>query len=181
MRFRRRWIAPIGLLAMAVGGCASGAGTGSGTGSLATDAGSGKIGPALLQWSGKFHAVQQASATFSGMQVRNRASGTVVLTAPTPSITHVELDLSIYLTDAVRLPWALSSGACGANSIPVVAVSEFPQISTSNGHGSLSADVSVEMPVSGTYHVNIFDPNSQGQDQSTVITCADLTLGRRGS
>lgn len=179
----RRSLVPVLPLLVACAGAAACASTGGGASanSLVSAAAAGKIGPAMLEWSGKFRATQQQSATFGGLQGRNRASGTVVLTAESESVTRVRMSISLSMTDAERMGWSLAPGACGSNSIPLKAVAEFPEVTASNGHASLDDVVSIPMPVSGTYHINVFNPGTTGKDEADVFTCADLTLQRRSN
>ncbi len=177
MRFNRACAASLGLLAVVAAGCASSQG-GAASSSVTADAASGKIGPAFLQWSGKFKATQQASSGI-GLQVRNRAAGTVVLTAEGPTQMHVRMDFTMDNTDPVRLPWAIAAGDCGSNAIPLMTVSQFPELTAHNGRATLDATLGLPMPVTGSYHVNVFNPGTYGQDESEVMICAPLTLERR--
>jgi hypothetical protein len=170
--------AATGLVVLMGTGCASSqAGSGS---SFTTQAATGQIGPAMLQWSGTFRPKQQYSGTFVGMQQRNQTSGSVVLTAPNTTQIHARINLQVDFNDSVRLPWALSTGSCGSATIPLLAVAQFPEITASNGRASLDDIVSLAIPTSGTYHVNVYNTGTSGQDEADVLTCADLTLGTRG-
>jgi hypothetical protein len=48
----------------------------------------------------------------------------------------------------------------------------------SNGRGQIDGDVPLELPTSGSYHVDVFWSN--GQDQADVMTCANLRIEARG-
>ncbi len=181
MRFNTVWAASFGLLAIAAAGCASSQGGGAASESVTADAASGKIGPAFLEWSGRFQATQQQTGTFGGFQQRNRAAGTVTLTAEGPSIMRAKMQVTIDNTDPERLSWSLASGDCGSNAIPLMAVAQFPQLTSNNGRATLDDMVSLPLPVTGSYHVNIFNPGTSGQDQQDVMICAPLTLKRRGT
>lgn len=178
MRFNKVYAASFGLLALAAAGCASSQGGGAGSESITADAASGKIGPAFLQWSGNFKAQAQQSAVFGGMLNRNSATGTAVLTAAGPKQMRVRIDVSISNNDPVRLPWALVSGDCGSNAIPLMTVAAFPELTASNGRATLDATLPLPFPVTGTYHVNVFNPGTYGQDEGEVMICAPLTLKR---
>ena len=62
-----------------------------------------------------------------------------------------------------------------------MAVAQFPQLTSNNGRATLDDMVSLPLPVTGSYHVNIFNPGTSGQDQQDVMICAPLTLKRRGT
>ena len=172
-------VATAGVVALMGTGCASN--PGGGAPSLSTQAATGQVGPALLQWTGTFRPKQQYNATFGGMQQRNQTGGTVQLTATNARQMRARINLSVDFNDSVRLPWALAPGGCGSNTIPVMAVPQFPEISVSNGNGSLDEIVSLAMPTAGTYHVNVYNTGTSGQDEADVLTCASLTLGTRGN
>lgn len=180
MRFHILRAGSLGLLAAATIGCASG-GSSASSGSVAAQAASGALGPALLQWSGRFRSQMQHDPHITA-PVRNEASGSVVITAPNQAQTRVQLRLRLpQITDGVRLYWAIVAGSCGSNALPLMTVSQFPQIAINSSEGSLDATLSVAMPTSGVYHVNVFNANTMGQDESEVMTCADLTLSRRSN
>jgi hypothetical protein len=181
MRFSRTCAASLGFLAVVAAGCASSQGGGAGSESVTADAASGKIGPAFLQWVGNFKATQQQSAAFGGMLTRNAATGTVVLVADGPKQMHVRMDVSISNNDPVRLPWAIASGDCGSNALPLMTVAQFPELTASNGRATLDASLPLPMPVTGSYHVNVFNPGTYGADEADVMICAPLTLKRRGN
>ncbi len=177
MRFNMITVAAAGIVALVGTGCASSQGGGSQ--SVTAQAALGKLGPALLQWTGNFRSQRQADGAFGGMQQRNQASGRVILTSPAPNIMRAQINVSVPFDDAVQLLWTVSSGSCGSNSIPLMSATQFPQLTVINGQGSLDQQVSLAMPTSGTYHVNIFQNGSNGQDESGVLTCADLRLEQR--
>lgn len=181
MRFNTVRTASLGLLAIVAAGCASSQGGGTGSSSTAAAAASGKIGPGLLQWSGRFQSTQQQSGAFGGMRTRNQATGTAVFTANGPSSMNVVISFSIDNDDSERLLWSLAGGDCGTNALPLMPVSQFPPILTANGRGTLRDVVPIAMPLTGSYHVNVFNAGTSGQDQADVMICAPLNLERRGN
>jgi hypothetical protein len=179
VRFTSFRAACIGLIAAGAVGCASGGGSGSSS-DVADQAASGKLGPAFLQWSGRFRSQVTHDAHLAPNPVRHEASGSVRIDAPSPGQTHVSLDLSLpEQTDPVRLYWAVVQGSCGSNALPLLTVSQFPQIPINSSRGTLDANLAVPMPTAGTWHVNVFGPNTAGSDESDVISCADLTLEKK--
>ena len=169
----------VGVAALAATACASGGG-GGGSSSLAADAAAGKIGPAFLEWAGNFKATQQMSREVT-FQNRNRAAGTVVFTASGPAEMHVVMDATIDDTDPDRLSWALVPGACGSPGFPVMTVAQFPPLTAHNGRATLDDVIPVPLPVTGSYHVNIFSPGTSGSEQTDVMICASLSLRRKSS
>ena len=182
MRFNMIRAGSLGLFAMAAVGCASSQGAASGPGSVADQAAAGQLGPAVLQWSGRFRSQVQHDPHIVAAPTRNEASGSVVLTAPGEGRTSVRLELRLpQMTDPARLYWSISSGPCGTNSLPLLTVSQFPQIPINSGTGSLETTLPVAMPTTGDYHVSVFGPGFDGSDQSGVITCASLSLQKRSA
>lgn len=175
---RSRSFTALTLLVAAAGtGCAH-ASQSAGEQSVAVQAASGQLGPAFLEWSGKFRPTQQQSLGVE-MRSRNIASGTVTLTAPNEREMHVRISLSGPEDQSGALLWAIAPGACRSGSIPLMPVSSFPELRMINGHAELDRPISIPIPTSGTYHVNVY--NSTVTDESGVMTCAELTLGRRKS
>jgi hypothetical protein len=169
----------LGLFAMAAVGCASSHGAAGSSPSVTDQAASGQLGPALLQWTGRFRAQVQHDPHIIAPN-RNEASGSVELTAPAESRTAVKLDVRLpQFTDPVRLYWSIASGPCGSNALPLLPVSQFPQISITSSVGSVDATLPFAMPTTGEYHVNVFAENSDGRDESGVISCASLSLQKR--
>jgi hypothetical protein len=127
---------------------------------------------ASIEWAGSFQAIQQQNGNTVAPRGRNNASGSVVLVAGTKNALRAKIRLSAATETSQYLHWALASGRCGSPAIPLLTVSQFPDISISNGRGQLDADVPIELPSTGTYHVNVFWGN--GQDEADVMTCANL-------
>jgi hypothetical protein len=168
----------VGMLGAAAGCASGGASSSGGSPSVAMAAGAGEVGPAFLKWTGRFQATQMQSGDVAARGL-NQATGSVTLTAAGPNQTRVQLTVSGPTTDPVQLPWAISPGACRSGTIPVMTVSQFPEITMSNGRGELDATLSMPMPTAGTYHVNVY--NGSTQDESGVMTCAELRLERKGN
>ncbi|HKO16288.1 MAG TPA: hypothetical protein VJU87_08615 [Gemmatimonadaceae bacterium] len=163
-------------IALAAAGCASSSGRKAP--SVAMQAAAGDLGPANLQWTGKFRSIQQQLSTVD-QRAHNVASGSVVLTAPDERETHVQISVSGPAQDASQLSWVIAPGACRSGTIPLMAVSQFPEIRMSQGHGELDQVLSMPLPTAGSLHVNIY--NGPSTDESGVMTCADLKLERRGA
>lgn len=173
---RSRLFRSCALMFVAAGmGCAR-AGQRSSEPSVEAQAVSGELGPAYLEWTGKFRSTQQQSL---GIEPRglNIASGTVVLTAPDERRMRVVMSLSGPRDESGQLHWAIAPGACRSGSIPLMPVNTFPDLRMSNGHGELDVMISIPFPTGGTYHVNIY--GGEVTDESGVMTCAELKLGRR--
>ena len=140
-------------------------------------AASGDLGPAFLQWTGKFRLTQQQTAPGVGMRGMNNTTGTVKLTAPDERNMRIQLQITAPVETSGDYLWAIAPGACRSGTIPLMPVNSFPLLRIVNGRGELDRTLSLTFPTSGTYHVNIY--SNDGSDESGVLSCADLTLERR--
>lgn len=174
MSFRCHRPLALPAVALAVSACASApkGPTGEVTPASSTPA------PAFIQWAGSFQAVQQQNGNANAPRGRNNASGNVVLTASSRNAMRARITLNSS-TSSQYVHWALVSGRCGSSAIPLLTVNQFPDISLSNGRGQLDGQVPLDIPTSGTYHVDVYWSN--GQDQADVMTCANLRLEPRSS
>lgn len=128
-------------------------------------------------WSGTLQPMQQKTGSL-GPTGQNKTYGTVRLRPSplNPNRTRAEITLSAPVA-STSLHWAVHPGRCGAGSLPLISVDQFPMLEMgSSGRGELTADVPLTLPQSGNYHVNVFW--SGGQDLSDVMTCANLRADR---
>lgn len=105
---------------------------------------------------------------------RQQASGTVRLrqSGRDPRRTTVSLAVAVTLPEPGALRWALLAGSCGAGTIPLLGHEQFPPLDmSSSGRGQLETDIPIELPQSGTYHVNVY---FGGTGLDDVVTCANL-------
>ena len=158
-------------------GCASGGQSASSSSTVSSEA-TQRLGPALLQWTGRFQPTQQQTGDGIGIRSRDRTTGSVKLVAAAESRIRATIDVSTSLTTPTNVRWAVASGACGSGSVAILPVNEFPEINvSSNGRGQLSSDVPAALPTAGTFHVNLYW--TDGHDESDVMTCANLRLEER--
>jgi len=116
--------------------------------------------------------MQQTSGGL-GPTGQNKAFGTVKLSSKGTARAQVSITVSTPLSNAASLNWAVLSGRCGSGSLPLVGVERFPVIEVgNNGRGQLEGEMALDVPTSGTYHVNIYW--GSGQQISDVMTCANL-------
>jgi len=107
---------------------------------------------------------------------QNKAFGTVRLASRGAQRTAISLTVSTPLSSSASLNWAVLPGRCGTGALPLVGIERFPVIEIgNNGRGQLDAEMSLELPANGTYHVNIYW--ATGQQLSDVMTCANLRRG----
>lgn len=104
---------------------------------------------------------------------QNKAYGTVFLAVAGLDRTRVRITVSTSHRFSTTVLWAMHTGRCGSGSLPVMAIEHFPPIDISgNGRGDLDTDMALRLPVTGTYHVNVYWTGRGGL--SDVMTCANL-------
>lgn len=169
------------VLAIALAGCASGGSSATATRPAAAPAqqsasARGTVPLQSLQWSGKFRPSQGISSTTAG---RSDVNGSIRLYADGESLTHVSLSFTTGsgYDDSQLLSWGIASGDCGSNTLPLLPVSSFGQISISNNRGSLDGQIPMPLPTTGRYHANLY--KSSGMDEGDVLSCASLQLGAK--
>lgn len=103
---------------------------------------------------------------------QNKTTGSVFLSAAGADRTRVRLTVSTHLANASALLWAIVPGSCGSGAQPIVGVQRFPVIEIGgNNRGELDMEMSLELPTSGSYHVNVYNGGTQ---LNNVITCGNL-------
>jgi hypothetical protein len=137
----------------------------------------GGLGPATLQWSGSFQAVQQQSGDVSAPRGRNNANGNAVIVSEGPNIIRARINISDVSGSEQYYHWAMVSGRCGSGAIPLLTVNQFPDISMSNSRGHVDGTVPLPLPTAGNYHINVY--RSNGGDEADVLACANLRLEAR--
>ncbi|HEX2721288.1 MAG TPA: hypothetical protein VHM24_00105 [Gemmatimonadaceae bacterium] len=125
-----------------------------------------------VRWTGSLQPMQQRTGGL-GPTGQNKAFGNVSLTSRGPERTAVSISLSTPLQSSTALSWAVLPGRCGTGSLPIAGIERFPVIEVgANGRGQLESEMSLGLPTSGTYHVNIYW--GSGSQLSDVMTCANL-------
>lgn len=174
MYIRRKIASSLAVSLMGLG-CAS---AHSDPGAAAVAAGmTGGLGPATLQWSGSFQAIQQQSGDVNSPRGRNNATGNVLIFAEGQNAIRARININDISGSAPDYHWALVSGRCGSGAIPVLTVNQFPNIVMSNGRGHVDNTVALPIPTSGTYHINVY--RTKGGDEADVMACANLRLEPR--
>ena len=126
-----------------------------------------------IRWTGSLQPTQQRTGQMAPT-AQTKAFGTVTLSVSRrdPDHTRARITLSAPIQSATELRWAVLPGGCGAASIPLIGVEQFPVLEVgSNGRAELDMDVPLTLPRSGRYHVNVY---WRGQQVTDVMTCANL-------
>lgn len=130
--------------------------------------------PATPMWTGSLQPTQQRTGAMA-VTGQTRAFGSVKI-SPSASGNmnrlHVSLTVSLPVSAAMSVGWAVLPDRCGSGNLPVMGFEQFPQIEIStNGRGSLETDLPLTLTTGGSYHVNVY---SGGQQLDNVVTCANL-------
>jgi hypothetical protein len=131
---------------------------------------------ATLRWSGSFAQSQQQTGDLAPRST-NKVYGNVSLTRPRDdqSSVHAKVTLSTPLGESRLLHWAILDGSCGSNTLPLLAIEQFPQINiTNNGRGQIDVDLPLTLMPTGSYHVDVYW--TTGHDHGDLMTCANLRL-----
>jgi hypothetical protein len=92
-----------------------------------------------------------------------------------PTLSSVNLEFS-YGGRERELSWAILYGACGTASLPVNPISTFPELEVgSSGRVEVNATLSVQLPTSGAYHIEIYRDRQGGTE--SVVACGNLKFG----
>lgn len=138
----------------------------------ATPAGSVSAPGGSVRWSGSLQPTQQRTGGL-GPTGQNKTFGSVMLTSKGPDRMAIMISLSTPLQNSTTLNWAMLTGRCGSGSLPLVGIEQFPVIDVgTNGRGQVNGEMALELPASGTFHVNVYWAG--GRQLSDVMTCANL-------
>ena len=73
------------------------------------------------------------------------------------------------------LSWAIVAGSCGVPSLPLIPLSNFPEINIGgSGRGQVTAPLPIAFPTTGAYHVDIYRSRQQSMD--ALVACGNLRL-----
>lgn len=70
------------------------------------------------------------------------------------------------------LSWAILYGSCGNATLPLMPMSNFPELEVTAGQANFNSMLSLELPVSGEYHVQVYKDRRGGEE--SVVGCGNL-------
>ncbi len=127
---------------------------------------------ATVRWTASLQPAQQRTGGL-GPTGQNKTFGSVALRSIGTERASISISLSTPLQNSATLSWAVLPGRCGSSALPLVPIERFPVIDVStNGRGQLNTEMSLELPTSGAYHVNVYWAG--GSQLSDVMTCGNL-------
>jgi hypothetical protein len=127
----------------------------------------------VTRWSGNISAVLESNSDVR-QSSRGNGYGTAQL-APgdSPSSTAVTVIYSSGGTSDRYLNWAVLPGRCGSGSVPLLPISNFPELQVGgDGRSQVAVTLPFEFPTRGDYHINIYHERQSTLDQ--VVACGNL-------
>lgn len=128
---------------------------------------------AQSRWTASIQPVSQESRFNVPDSSRDRSYGTAQWRqGELPTLSRVTLAFD-YAGPERDLSWAILFGPCGSASLPVIPRTQFPELDVSGGGSAqVTATLSVTLPTSGAYHIEIYK-NRQGGAEA-IVGCGNL-------
>lgn len=92
-----------------------------------------------------------------------------------PSRSNVNLVYN-YSGSERDLSWAILFGNCGSATLPLLPMSNFPELEVTAGQANFNSVLTLELPVSGEYHVEVYKDRRGGEE--SVLGCGNLKRTR---
>ncbi|MDO8502792.1 MAG: hypothetical protein Q7S20_13220 [Gemmatimonadaceae bacterium] len=126
------------------------------------------------RWTANIQSVMQSRGEVV-QTTRDRSYGSAIWTrGDRPSLTSIALTFNYTGSDRY-LSWAILSGSCGTPALPIIPMSNFPELQIGGGgRAQVSSSLPVEFPTSGSYHIEVYRSRQQGID--ALIACGNLKL-----
>jgi hypothetical protein len=94
-----------------------------------------------------------------------------------PTLSNVNVVFT-YAGEDRELAWALVAGSCGVAALPLIPLPNFPEISIgSGGRGQVSASLPIDLPATGTFHIDIYRDRSGGAE--SLVGCGNFRYSSR--
>jgi len=129
------------------------------------------------RWTASIQSVKEDRINVPPDSVREKSFGSAQWTRGTgPALSVINLTFS-YSGPERDLAWAILFGSCGSASLPLVPLSNFPELNVNTGgREQVNATLSVELPASGTFHIDIYKDRTGAIE--SLVACGNLRQGR---
>ena len=128
---------------------------------------------AVLSWSGNITAVVESNSDVRQSSRGNGYGNAQLTRGDSPNSTRINVNYSSGGSSDRYLNWAVLPGRCGAGSLPLLPISNFPELTVGgDGRAQVSVVLPFEFPTRGDYHINIYHERQQTLDQ--VVACGNL-------
>ena len=126
------------------------------------------------RWSANIRSVTQSRADVA-QTTRDRSYGSTTWThGDGPTLTNINIVFT-YAGQERYLSWAILAGSCGAPSLPLLPLSNFPELQIGGGgRAQVTTSLPIEFPTTGSYHVDVYRSRQAGMD--ALIACGNMKL-----
>jgi hypothetical protein len=127
----------------------------------------------VRSWSGNITAVTESNSDVRQSSRGNGYGNAQLTPGDSRASTRVNVTYSSGGTNDRNLNWAILPGRCGAGSLPVLPISNFPELAVGgDGRSQTNVVLPFDFPQRGDYHINIYHERQQTLDQ--VVACGNL-------
>jgi hypothetical protein len=126
------------------------------------------------RWSANIQSVTQSRADVA-QTTRDRSYGSAIWThGEGPTLTNINIVFT-YAGQERYLSWAILAGSCGTPSLPLLPLSNFPELQVGGGgRAQVTSSLPIEFPTTGSYHVDVYRSRQAGMD--ALIACGNMKL-----
>lgn len=124
------------------------------------------------RWTANIRSVTQSRGEVM-QTTRDRSYGSATWErGESESVSNVNLVFT-YAGQERFLAWAILPGSCGTSSLPVLPMANFAEINVGGGgRGQVTTSLPLGLPVTGTYHIDIYRGRRQATD--ALLACGTL-------
>ena len=124
-------------------------------------------------WAGNISAVTERNSDVRQSGRGNGYGNAQMTPGDSRASTRVNVTYSSGGTNDRNLNWAILPGRCGAGSLPILPISNFPELAIGgDGRAQTNVVLPFDFPTRGDYHINIYHERQQTLDQ--VVACGNL-------
>jgi hypothetical protein len=169
---QRMMIATLGAGVLGLAACAQNVPV---AGSAATPAESVST-PGAGRWTARIATVTQNRADVT-QSTRDNSYGSAEWTPGNgPTLSNVNVVFT-YAGQDRDLYWAIGAGSCGTATLPLIPLSNFPEMNVgSGGRAQVTTSLPIDLPSSGSYHIDIYRDRSGGPE--TLVGCGNMRYSR---
>lgn len=129
------------------------------------------------RWNANIQSVTQSRGEVV-QTTRDRSYGSATWT-PGASRSLSNINVVFTYTGPERtLAWAILPGSCNSPTLPVLPMSNFPELSIAGGGRSqVTTSLPLELPTTGSYHIDIYRDRRASAD--ALVACGNLRFASR--
>ncbi len=129
-------------------------------------------GAAGARWTANIQSVTQSRGEVV-QTTRDRSYGNATwMHGAAPSLSNIDLVFT-YTGQERTLSWAILPGSCGTPALPVIPMSNFPEMNVGGGgRAQVTASLPIVLPEGGTYHIDVYRDRRGGTD--ALIACGNM-------